>query len=213
MRCCLWSTFAFISCVGLVACQDDVVADEPFCPEAERDVDVHFPYHTGSQLESDSCELEAFGLHGDSTVLWVIACGWWLELTGGSPPAMDLEVGDIVEVTTSVDEVQGCVENGWVTIADAQGRMQFAALAVASDADPLELADLGMLELTETSIPGCRSALRLRALGDEATVASGTSTEVELGGVKLLVQLGLFRDVQGSCGSERYGVALFRVAD
>lgn len=206
-------TFAFISSVGLVACQDDVVADEPFCPEADRYVDVHFPYHTGSQLESDSCELEAFGLHGDSTVLWVIACGWWLEVTGASLPAMDLEVGDTIEIATNVDEVQGCAENGWLTIADAQGRMQFAALAVTLHAAPLELADLGMLELTDTSIEGCRSALRLRALGDEATVASGTSTEVELGGVRLLVQLGLFGDVQGSCGSELYGVVLFRVAD
>ena len=201
--------------LGLAACGDDGPADEPTCAAAERLVDVHFNYDTESQIETESCELTQFGhWNGDTSSMVVDNCGYRLDLAGVTPPEMNLEIGDAIEIETSVDDnlthSLGCAENGWLSIADAQGRTQFAALSVATIAEPLSFGDLGEIEFEDASIDGCQ-VLRLRAGGDEATVPEGTSTEIELDGVRLLVQLGFFADDQGSCGNERYSVVLFRL--
>jgi hypothetical protein len=211
--------------LGLLACQDDVTADgdessdvEPSCP-VERAVDVHFQYNTASQLESDSCELTEFGpsLSDPSKVVVGTSCGYRIELAGVSPPTIEIEVGDSIQVETSVDDPLamdlGCAENGWLSIQDTLGRTQLVVVSVADVAAPLSLGDLGELELQQGWIDGCR-VLQLRAQGDEASVRSRTSTEVELAGVNLLVQLGLFQDSSGaSCGIERYSVVMFRLPD
>jgi hypothetical protein len=207
--------------LGLLACGDDVtVVDEPSCVEPDRSVDVHFLYNTGSLLESDdACELTAFGpwMSEPSNGFVTSSCGYPIELDGVSvPTTIELEVGDAIEVATSADdpavEGLGCAENGWLSIEDTQGRMQLAALSVAVDTAPLSLGDLGEVEFDVAGIDGC-TVLRLRAQGDEATVPQGTSTEIELAGARLLVQLGIILDGDGSCPIESYSVVMFRLPD
>jgi hypothetical protein len=205
--------------LGLLACGDDVtVIDEPSCIEPDRHVDVHFLYNTGSLLESDDgCELTSFGPWGSepSNDFVSSSCSYSIELDGVSvPTTIELEVGDAIEIATSVDDPEGlgCAENGWLSIEDTQGRMQLAALSVAVDAAPLSLGDLGEVEIEAASVDGCK-VLRLRAQGDEATVPQGTSTEIELAGARLLVQLGIILDGDGSCPIESYSVVMFRLPD
>lgn len=217
------NSFLLVLGLGLGACLDDVASDggessdeDPDC-QFEQIVDVHFDYDTASMLESHSCELVAFGPSPvvDGTTLVQTSCGHQIELEGVTPPMMELDVGDSVQLQTRVAdpeaEALGCAEDGWLSIEDTLDRVQLVAMSVAETAAPLSLGDLGEVQLQETLSDGCR-ALLLRTEDEEVTIYPATSTEIELAGAELLVQMGPISPPSSvGCNIERYSLVMFRL--